>query len=90
VSDPTPVQTAFLVVVDNDGVISVHSEALPAVTVSRVASLYDIETYGSQLVRNVGRILAASTATALSTMSQEPSPADRVADALTRRLEDQE
>lgn len=88
--EPTPVQTAFLVVVDNNGVISVHTDALPAVSVSRTATLYDVETYGSQLVRNVGRILTAGTLQAYDNLSADPTPADRVSEALTKRLEDQE
>lgn len=83
-----PVQTAFFVVVDNDGIISVHTSEIPSVTLGREATLYDIETYGSQLVRNVGRLLSAQTVKTLVLPAPEPSAADRVAEALTKRTQE--
>jgi hypothetical protein len=82
-----PVQTAFFVVVDEAGAISVHTSEIPAVTMSREASLYDIETYASQLVRNVSRILTANTVKQIL-LPVEPSVSSRVAEALKKREED--
>jgi hypothetical protein len=79
------VQTAFFVVVDKAGVITVHTQNIPAVTMQREASLYDIETYGSQLVRNVSRVLTVQTMGAILAPKPEPTVADRVADALRDR-----
>lgn len=84
---PVPVQTAFFVVVDTDGVISVHTDKIPAVTMTREATLYDIETYASQLVRNVSRLISAQMVIQALTPPPEPSVADRVADALKNREE---
>lgn len=84
---PTPVQTAFFVVVDTAGVISVHTNGIPSVTVSREATLNDIETYTSQLLRTVSRLVSAQAiAQALSPVP--PTVADRVSDALKKRSED--
>lgn len=83
-----PVQTAFFVVVDTDGVISVHTDKIPAVTMAREATLYDIETYASQLVRNVSRLITAQMVVQAVTPPAEPTVADRVADALKNREED--
>lgn len=85
--EAVPVQTAFFVVVDTDGVISVHTDKIPAVTMSREATLYDIETYGSQLVRNVSRLITAQMVVQAVTPPTEPTVADRVADALKNREE---
>lgn len=86
-SAPVPVQTAFFVVVDTDGIISVHTDKIPAVTMSREATLYDIETYASQLVRNVSRLITAQMVVRAITPAPEPTVADRVADALKTREE---
>ena len=85
--DPVPVQTAFFVVVDLDGIISVHTQEVPAVNLAREATLYDIETYGSQLVRNVGRVISTQMTMAALQPVAEPSAADRVAEALKKREE---
>lgn len=85
--EPTPVQTAFFVTIDLEGVISVHTQEVPSVTLQRVATLYDIETYASQLVRNVSRALTASTVGRVLSPSEE-SVATRVMDALRKREED--
>jgi hypothetical protein len=82
---PVEVQTAFFVVVDATGVITVHTQNIPAVTMQREATLYDIETYGSQLVRNVSRVLTVQTMGAILAPKPEPTVADRVADALRDR-----
>lgn len=87
-TEPTPVQTAFFIVVDTDGVISVHTDTIPAVTMSREATLYDIETYASQLVRNVSRLITAQMVVRSITPASEPTVADRVAEALKNREED--
>lgn len=84
---PVPVQTAFFVVVDLDGIISVHTHEVPAVNLAREATLYDIETYGSQLVRNVGRVISTQMTLAALQPVPEPSAADRVAEALKKREE---
>ena len=84
--EPTQVQTAFFVVVDQQGVISVHTSEIPAVTMSREATLYDIETYASQLVRNVSRLLSAQM-TRQVLQPIEPAVSDRVAEALKSRKE---
>lgn len=83
-----PVQTAFFVVVDTDGVISVHTDKIPAVTMAREATLYDIETYASQLVRNVSRLITAQMVVQAVTPAPEPTVASRVAEALKNREED--
>jgi hypothetical protein len=88
VPDPVNVQTAFFVVVGLDGVISVHTDKIPAVTMSREATLYDIETYASQLVRNVSRLMTSHTVAQLVTPAEAPSVSDRVSDALKRRDEE--
>ena len=85
--EPVPVQTAFFVIVDLDGIISVHTNEIPAVNLSREATLYDIETYGSQLVRNVGRVINTQMTLAAIQPVAEPSAADRVAEALKKREE---
>lgn len=84
---PVAVQTAFFVVVDADGVISVHTSEIPSVTIAREATLYDIETYASQLVRNVSRLITTRlVAQALN--PSEPTVSERVSDALKARKED--
>lgn len=84
----TPVQTAFFVVIDKDGIVSVHTSEIPAVNLAREATLYDIETFGSQLVRNVGRVIQTQMTLAALQPVPEPSAADRVAEALKKREED--
>jgi hypothetical protein len=86
-TQPTPVQTAFFVVVGTDGVISVHTDQIPAVTMTREATLYDIETYGSQLVRNVSRLISSQMVIRGLSPEPEPSIADRVSEALKSREE---
>ena len=85
-TEPTPVQTAFFVVVDKQGVISVHTSENPSVTMDREATLYDIETYASQLVRNVSRLLTAQV-TKNVLLPSEPAVSERVAEALKSRKE---
>lgn len=85
---PVPVQTAFFVVVDTDGVISVHTDKIPAVTMTREATLYDIETYASQLVRNVSRLITAQMVIQSLAPTPEPTVAERVSEALKNREED--
>ena len=85
-TEPTPVQTAFFVVVDKQGVISVHTSEIPSVTMDREATLYDIETYASQLVRNVSRLLTAQV-TKNVLLPSEPAVSERVAEALKSRKE---
>lgn len=80
-------QTAFFVVVDQSGIASVHTSEIPSVTLAREATLQDVETYGSQLVRNVGRLLAAQVVAAVTAPAPEPSVADRVGEALKNRGE---
>jgi len=87
-TQPVPVQTAFFVVVDTDGIISVHTSEIPSVTMSREATLYDIETYASQLVRNVSRLITAQMVTQAVNPPAPPSVADRVSEALKKRGED--
>lgn len=82
---PIDAQTAFFVVVDADGVISVHTKEIPAVNLRREANLYDIETYGSQLVRNVGRVIQTQMLVASVSPVAEPSASERVEEALKRR-----
>lgn len=84
-TEPVPVQTAFFVVVDTNGVISVHTDKIPTVTVSREATLYDVETYASQLVRNVSRLMTAQVMVQALTPPAEPTPAERVSEALQKR-----
>lgn len=86
-TQPTAVQTAFFVVVGTDGVISVHTDKIPAVTMAREATLYDIETYGSQLVRNVSRLITSQMVIQGLAPQPEPSVSDRVAEALKSREE---
>lgn len=85
--EPVSVQTAFFVVVDLDGMVSVHTHDIPPVNLAREATLYDIETYGSQLVRNVGRVINSQMTAAVLRPASEPSAADRVAEALKKREE---
>lgn len=87
-NEPIPVQTAFFVVVDTDGVISVHTSEIPSVTLGREATLYDIETYGTQLVRNVGRLLAAQMVKTVIAPPVEPTVADRLSEALSKRAQE--
>ena len=87
-TQPTQVQTAFFVVVDTDGVISVLTDKIPAVTMSREATLYDIETYGSQLVRNVSRLISSQMVIQALAPQPEPTVSSRVAEALKNREED--
>lgn len=79
------VQTAFFVVVDAEGIISVHTSEIPSVTIAREATLYDIETYGSQLVRNVSRLLTAQMIKSALAPAPEETVADRVNGALSKR-----
>jgi hypothetical protein len=83
--EPTVVQTAFFVTVGMDGVISVHTQEIPSVRMTREATLYDIETYGSQLVRNVSRVIATQMTLAAVLPTPEPTSAERVAEALKKR-----
>jgi hypothetical protein len=86
--EPIPAQTAFFVVVDLQGMVSVHTTEIPSVTLAREATLYDIETYGQQLVRNIGRVIAAQMTISALAPAPEPTAAERVAEALQKREED--
>lgn len=82
-------QTAFLVVVDKDGVISTYSDVIPQVTVERTATPFDIETYCSQIVRSVERGILAQTLVSLLKPHNPPSASDLVTQALEKRLSEQ-
>lgn len=82
------VLTAFFVTVDKDGTVGVFTNQLPTVTVSREANLADLETYGSQVAREAGRLLNAQVLVQTLTPATE-TPADRVSDALAKRAEEQ-
>ena len=83
--DPIPVQTAFFVTVDRAGVVSVHTKEIPSVTIDREASLLDLEAYASQVIRNVNRVATAQLILSALSPAPDPTPADRVADALSKR-----
>ena len=77
---PQVVQTAFLVVVHMDGSLSAFTDAIPEVTLSRRATLDDLEMYSAHLSRSAGR--------ALLVQSMTPTPettADKVSSALAKR-----
>lgn len=84
-TEPTTVQTAFFVVVDDNGAIEVFTDKIPSVTVRREATLVDIEAYLSQLLRDVGRVLTAQAMSLTLRPPTEPTTADRVTDALKKR-----
>lgn len=83
--DPVPVQTAFFVVVDINGIVSVHTSDIPSVNLQREATLNDIETFGSQLVRTVTRLLDAHAVSVSLTPTPDPTASERVSEALTKR-----
>lgn len=82
------VLTAFFVTVDKDGTVGVFTNQLPTVTVTREASLADLETYGAQVAREAGRILDSHMIVRMLTPEPETT-ADRVSDALAKRAEEQ-
>lgn len=81
-------QTAFLVVIDTDGVINTYTEEFPEVSIQRTASLFDIEAYCSQVARSVDRTILAKTLLALGDR-KEPSVSDIVSHALGKRQSEQ-
>lgn len=87
-AEAVPVLTAYFVVVGLDGVISVHTSEVPSVSLHREATLYDIETYGSQLVRNVSRLLTAQIVGHSLQPEHEPTASERVSEALSKRKGD--
>lgn len=72
------VTTAFLVVVQRGGDISVLSDNFPDIRVQRVATLTDVETYCSQAAREAGRLIERA-------MHSPPDPSSRVRKAVARR-----
>lgn len=78
------VLTAFFVVVDKSGTVGVYTSALPPVTIQREATLADLEAFGSQLSREAGRLLMYR----MLAPEPEPSIADKVAEALSKRGEE--
>jgi hypothetical protein len=80
----TSVLTAFYVVVDENGVVSVHGESIPSVVVKHTATLADVETYAAAASKMAGRVLQAQ----MLQPPVEPTPAQRVAEAFTKRAED--
>ena len=82
--EPTEVLTSFTVVVGLDGSVAVTVGDQPEVTRTRTATLEDIEMYASHLARQASRsIILYSLAP-----RPEPTPADRISEALSRRVEE--
>jgi hypothetical protein len=80
---PTSVITAFYVVVDETGNISVHGDSIPSVVVKHKATLTDVEIYGAAVSRLASRMLIESA------LAQPipPTVSERVADALAKRAD---
>ena len=85
VAETLEVLTAFFVVVDKSGTVGVYTSAMPPVTVQREATLADLETFGAQLSREAGRLLTYR----MLTPAPETSVADKVAEALAKRGEEE-
>lgn len=77
---PYEVTTAFMVVVQRGGDIAVLSNDFPAITVDRVATLTDVETFCSQAAREAGRLVEAERRKAV-----DPPATERVRKAVSRR-----
>lgn len=76
--------TAFLVVVQKDGRVAVLVDDFPPLTLQHTADLFDVETFAAQASREAGRVLAIQA----NQPPVEITPADRIAEALTRRNEE--
>lgn len=75
------VTTAFTVVVDKSGMVTVHTRDFPLVTLQREASLVDIQAYSSFVVEEVNRALVLG-----ALAPRDPAPAsEAVAEALKKR-----
>lgn len=73
------VVTAFTVVVETDGTVSLVLDSSPlGLDCERAPSLVDIEAYGSQISREAGRMLLARG-------MANPTVAETVSKALKRR-----
>lgn len=77
----TPVLTAFFVVVERSGGISVFTNDLPPIELDHTATLRDVEMFAAQASREASRLLDAE---ALKVPEPEPSAA-RVEKAIKRR-----
>lgn len=72
---PVEVTTAYLVVVQKSGEVSVFTQDLPQIAVERIASLTDIEAYSLTVAAEASReLLAARLA---------PAPAESVAEKVS-------
>lgn len=81
--NPTEVTTAFFVVVERSGRVSVLTSQIPNLVLDRTATLLDIETYAAQSAAEAGRAMLAQSLRPPS----EASVSDRVAQALAQRSE---
>lgn len=82
--EPLEVLTAFMIVVQKNGRVAVLTDNIPPMNLDHTADLFDVETYGAQVSREAGRVLAHR----MSQPVVEPSPADRISEALSRRNEE--
>lgn len=81
--NPTEVTTAFFVVVERSGRVSVLTSQIPNLVLDRAATLLDIETYAAQSAAEAGRAMLTQSLRPAS----EASVSDRVAQALAHRSE---
>lgn len=76
--------TAFMVILNNDGGLDVHTTKMPTVNVTRVADVADIEAAALRLAAEAGRILMQQALQG----APEPSPSAVVAEALAKRAQE--
>ena len=78
------VLTAFTVIVDLDGNLAISTANTPEISCKRSPTLEDVEMYCSHLSRQAARTVMFQTLIP----RQEPTSAERISEALSRRSED--
>lgn len=78
---PIEVLTAFLVVVEPNGAVSVLTDQIPAMDLQRLATLDDIATYASHAARSANNALIG----AMLAPPSRPTMGQKVSAALAKR-----
>jgi hypothetical protein len=75
--------TAFMIVVEKDGTLTVHTRDFPALEIERLATLTDVQTFCGQAVHEVTQRRFWDSLVALAPNPEPPSEA--VARAMKKR-----